>query len=1487
VEDPGERYADLGEEESLSMPRGDDVVGVIEGGVEGRGDVQEEKMGRSLSWSRGTLDLRQERQTLEAEQALHGKCSNTVRLQRLQQGEGAYWRLLPLLIKGGYTSLDAIPRINTVTRNSTANFRIPPVKGDSPQMRLQVQDWLNDRTIRQWHTLAVQTAKKTKLQDIIAFTEVTTPSLPDITDLQLALKHLLKLERPQAQAWWAEFLQRTTPTVKQSYEHERQGIYTLVAEGWDAENWRGLVESALSRLGPLIPPKPRRQGRTGLIENRGSASASGYGVHLITGISGHRIRWGTKEFEFKCTLRVPSLERLQELLAMKDRALQEELSSGKDLIRMPTSWFPKVRSPLNGWWVKGVSTVSLKRCAVCDRFQTDHAYVAAGSSCQTCAKGETREASHSFSEIWKEGLLLRTVLPDLLEVEGDTTLLTSEAPRNKRCVRACLQTMIRLYHDSRQGKRSSKEAKSEARKRRQEEERVEQRAAVRGGLTGTELRHQRQSLRSFLGPSRPSAEPGDGDVDGRDVLRETGIERQVMDGELDWAEGWLTSTQLGFPLTQDIFIRGLHPLVSQYARDKGGSDQGLRQLVEEWGERQTTIKCDGCGTCQQQGQWWICAECDDVDLCEECHRRYLAGAPLHPPGHAFLPAEKEDDMDLQEMSATEVEDTDPTKHRGQASELFSVPHLARDPLYIPDKELLSENIRDILENPPDTGVVRVFLDPISHELPWLDTTVVVTEGIAAGTGPSGNFQIEGARWHFLREVIATRLDAHFVPSLMSEIQTLSQRELAEDYICYNWTVLRTAQQLFSATCLLGTSMLTAPPFFQCAIDGQKEIWGTGKGPAVIVLNEWPEAELDLLETKLSRDQAWTVLTTELPKSSVRRKILEKWGRRIATGEGNVRKWKGWWKTGMDRCASYKIPSECWVSKEASPTSENVSQMEAALSSKDDKERPVGGNTPLELIYLDGSEVGLLGIHRLVRAGKALLRSADGSAEGSDMSAGVFRQEDGQILTAKVGRSREGISSTRPETGALSMALADTRDRNKALIYVGDSKALLTTVAGWVGEGKNKSLAQCPDGDILREVVDELHYSVEKGVATILIKIKSHRGELFNELSDRAADNARLNEDTPMRWNRPSGRPIFVWQETEDGPEMSACMGKKVKKIIKARAAVQQLSDADNLTSKFLREPDSSRDLIHLFLKDSRVHDKAKRRLIQTITHQFPCQAYLHTRSMTASPFCKMCQARNIPDQTENVGHIQGYCPALELPRIAAHHCIWRELMALLKKHSSEKSVDKETTKWSFPTATDEDIHKEWNMLDILTYIQSPLLDSALRDAVQSFLRSRDLPTEEKDITSFLDKRPDGVAFDDDKKAICFLEFTRAMDSREGWEARKEDEKIARYKYNLEFINELSEWNASQINFTVGVRGSISSQVFTSKLLKLGVTESRLREEIRKKVGRRTLEMHDLMLRSYYQAKFNPTLSIDQIQLARTEKESRAIHHKLYLSFAHR
>ena len=161
------------------------------------------------------------------------------------------------------------------------------------------------------------------------------------------------------------------------------------------------------------------------------------------------------------------------------------------------------------------------------------------------------------------------------------------------------------------------------------------------------------------------------------------------------------------------------------------------------------------------------------------------------------------------------------------------------------------------------------------------------------------------------------------------------------------------------------------------------------------------------------------------------------------------------------------------------------------------------------------------------------------------------------------------------------------------------------------------------------------------------------------------------------------------------------------------------------------------------------------------------------------------------------------------------------------------------------------------------------------------------PSNDTDVKAFLDKRPDGVAFDETKKKVCLLEITRAMDASEEWEERKERDKTKRYAQILTFMNDPSQggpkWEESQINFTVGVRGTIRKDTFFSKLSNLGVSELKNRESIRKKVGRRTLEMHDLLLKSYYQIKFNPCTQQDSFQLARTEKQSRAVHHKLYVS----
>jgi hypothetical protein len=119
------------------------------------------------------------------------------------------------------------------------------------------------------------------------------------------------------------------------------------------------------------------------------------------------------------------------------------------------------------------------------------------------------------------------------------------------------------------------------------------------------------------------------------------------------------------------------------------------------------------------------------------------------------------------------------------------------------------------------------------------------------------------------------------------------------------------------------------------------------------------------------------------------------------------------------------------------------------------------------------------------------------------------------------------------------------------------------------------------------VFNELHHSVQHGVPTFLIKIKSHREEFFNERSDRAGDRGRDDAEAVTRWDRPSGRPIISWKDSDEDPEQTCCMGPKVKKKIKNRAAylAMTMSASETTTHKFLMVPDSSRDLINLFLKD--------------------------------------------------------------------------------------------------------------------------------------------------------------------------------------------------------------------------------------------------------------------------------------------------------------
>ena len=132
----------------------------------------------------------------------------------------------------------------------------------------------------------------------------------------------------------------------------------------------------------------------------------------------------------------------------------------------------------------------------------------------------------------------------------------------------------------------------------------------------------------------------------------------------------------------------------------------------------------------------------------------------------------------------------------------------------------------------------------------------------------------------------------------------------------------------------------------------------------------------------------------------------------------------------------------------------------------------------------------------------------------------------------------------------------------------------------------------------------------------------------------------------------------------------------------------------------------------------------------------------------------------------------------------------------------------------------------------------------------------DIDFDETDINTFIARRPDGLAFDKQKMFCVFLEYTRAMDTNEDWAEKKEQEKNDRYSSHVGFINHLSNreksgWKASQTNFTTGVRGSLHTNQFLTRLESLGVKNKNTREAIRNRTVQKTLFMSDMILKFFF------------------------------------
>ena len=109
----------------------------------------------------------------------------------------------------------------------------------------------------------------------------------------------------------------------------------------------------------------------------------------------------------------------------------------------------------------------------------------------------------------------------------------------------------------------------------------------------------------------------------------------------------------------------------------------------------------------------------------------------------------------------------------------------------------------------------------------------------------------------------------------------------------------------------------------------------------------------------------------------------------------------------------------------------------------------------------------------------------------------------------------------------------------------------------------------------------------------------------------------------------------------------------------------------------------------------------------------------------------------------------------QLPRIAIHHGIWRELMFSIRKSSTELNNASEP-RWHFPSALSPEAHAELGLYKILEYMGLHEILPPGSGKNRAKLR--------KDIEEYLDM---------EEKLCVFLEYTRAMDTNEDWAEKKE------------------------------------------------------------------------------------------------------------------
>jgi hypothetical protein len=217
----------------------------------------------------------------------------------------------------------------------------------------------------------------------------------------------------------------------------------------------------------------------------------------------------------------------------------------------------------------------------------------------------------------------------------------------------------------------------------------------------------------------------------------------------------------------------------------------------------------------------------------------------------------------------------------------------------------AQGLRQVLASPPEGGYVAILKDPIVLPEVWHDFRITTMEGISCSEDFRHPFQIEGARWHFLKSLAGDRLGADLVPFISAEANLQGSMDTQNGVYNISGEVLRAAKNLYNATHFLGGTAVTAPPFYEAAGRLNVLFWHSIPTRSTLDLEDSPLVmsladftDNDFVEKYVPHLQHclnWVILTPPLTEDSKKKSFLDRYGNMISTGQGKVFRERGWWR----------------------------------------------------------------------------------------------------------------------------------------------------------------------------------------------------------------------------------------------------------------------------------------------------------------------------------------------------------------------------------------------------------------------------------------------------------------------------------------------------------------------------------------------------------------------------------------------------------------